>query len=806
MLSVATQTLRARWASFAGVFVALSLGACLLATTGLTIASTVSDGRAPVWYARPAVVVTGSQTVSVTVDEGDGEHSTSSTRTRRPQQLPAGTAERLAALPGATVVVDRAVPVDVAGVALEAHPWSSAGLHPYTIRDGHPPHADDEVALPEAVGARPGDRVEVSTPLGPRALLVAGIVTGPPAAYLTDQAAAALAEGRVDAIAVDGVTAAQVREIVGPGPAVLTGDRRAGAEADPGGDLLAAAASLLGTTAGVALFVSVFVVAGTFAFAVVQRRQELALLRAAGATPRQVRRLVLGESLIVGVVAGLAGCLAGLLVAPPFAAWLARSGFAPPGFTARFILWPLLAAFGVSLLVALAGAAVAARRAGKVRPIEALREAAAERRVMTAGRWVFGVLFLGGAAVLLAVVPSLGGEAIALVLLDAQLAITGIALLAPVFAPRLAWLAGLPVPGVAAALARDNARTAVRRTASTVAPILVTVGIAAATFAATATLGDASERASAARVTAGSIALPSGSAGIPVASGAVGPSRAFVGVPTAQSVVYVSTDDYPEEFDALYAGPGVDGVLRLPVRSGSVADLAGTDTVVAGAGLARAAGWRTGGTATLWLDDASPVQLRVVAVLEPSLDLDETVLLPWALRAAHAPRTGADAVYLTGSTLDGARVVTAAEYFRSLNAAQRRLNHLALVAVLGMALVYTSIAIANTLVMATGARVRDLAVLRLGGATPRQVLAMIAVEALLVGATGVLLAGAVTAGMLAGLRAGLAGLVADPRTVVPWTPIGVIAAVCVAITLVASLVPAALALRTPPGRLSSVRE
>jgi putative ABC transport system permease protein len=798
VLSIATQTLRARWASFAGVFVALSLGACLLATTGLTIASTVSQGRPPVWYAQASVVVTGNQTVSVTVDEGAGEHSTSTQRTRRAQQLPASLADRLVALPGATVVVDRAVPVDVDGAALDAHPWSSAGLHPYTILAGGGPRRDDEVVLTAPTDHRPGDPVEVWTPLGRRTWTVAGVVTGPPAVYLTDPAAALLAGGRIDAIAVTGVTAAQVRAVAGPASAVLTGDHRAEAEPDPDGELLVAAAALLGTTAGVAGFVSVFVVAGTFAFAVAQRRRELALLRAAGATPRQVRRLVLGEALIVGVVAGAAGCAAGTLVAPPFAAFLAGSGFAPAGFTARFILWPLLAAFGVSLLVALTGAAVAARRAGRVRPIEALREASVDRRVMTAGRWAFGVLFLAGAAALLTFAPDLGAEAIGLILLDAQLAITGIALLAPVMAPRLAWLVGrLLVPGVAGGLARDNARSAVRRTSSTLAPILVTVGIAAATLSAVATLGDAEERGSAARVAAPAIALPLGSAGI---------ADPGTGVPTADSVVYVNTDDYPEEFDAVYTGPGVETVLRLPVRSGSIADLAGTDTVVAGAGLAHAAGWRTGGTAQLWLDDATPVRLRVVAVLAPSIDLDQAVLLPWALRAAHAPRSGADAVYLTGSTVDGARVVSAADYFRARNAEQRRLNHLALIAVLGMALVYTSIAIANTLVMAMGARGRDLAVLRLGGGTPRQVLTMIGVEALLVGVTGVLLAGVVTAGMLAGLRAGLVDLVTAPRTVVPWTPILLIAAACVTITFVASVVPAVFVLRTPPGRLSSVRE
>src|SRR6185312_13289428 len=103
---------------------------------------------------------------------------------------------------------------------------------------------------------------------------------------------------------------------------------------------------------------------------------ELALLRAAGATPKQVRRLVLGEAIVVGSIAGVVGCAAGLWAAPAFAHSMADNGFAPPGFTAGFVWWPMLAAFGTGLLVALAGAAVAARRAGRVRPIEALREAA----------------------------------------------------------------------------------------------------------------------------------------------------------------------------------------------------------------------------------------------------------------------------------------------------------------------------------------------------------------------------------------------------------------------------------------------
>src|SRR5262249_52729332 len=82
-----------------------------------------------------------------------------------------------------------------------------------------------------------------------------------------------------------------------------------------------------------------------------------------GATPRQARRLVLGEALAVAVAAALAGSALGTVIAGPFARWLGRAGFAPRDFTAHFILWPLLAASGAGLLIALAGAFIAARRA-----------------------------------------------------------------------------------------------------------------------------------------------------------------------------------------------------------------------------------------------------------------------------------------------------------------------------------------------------------------------------------------------------------------------------------------------------------
>ncbi|MBE1486203.1 ABC transporter permease [Plantactinospora soyae] len=829
MLTLAGQTFRSRWTAFVGTFVALALGVCLLATTGLTLAASVAGtDRAPQWYRHADVVVTGTNTVSVSTGTGD-ERMTSTTGTAYSAPLPADLPARLAALTEvAEAVPATQAPIEVAGAAGIARPWSAAALGAYTGLAGGAPTADDQVVLTAPTDHRMGDRVRTQTADGPRTLTVSGVLTPAAAAgenlptvmYLTDRAAAGLAGDRITAVAlrasggVPADTLAGRVRAVAPGMRVLTGDDRRGAEPDTDSDALALAASLLGTTAGVATFVSIFVVAGTFSFAVAQRRREFALLRTTGATSRQIRRLVLGEAMLVGLLAGVVGSALSLVVAPPYAHWLARSGFAPEHFTARFILWPLLAASGVGLLVALVGAGVAARRAARVRPIEALREASVDNRVMGWGRWLFGLLFLGGAVVLLAVLPNIGvSDGLALVMLVAQLALTAAGLLAPVLIRVLVRLLGAPLRGQVGTIARSSALRAVRRTSATAAPILVTVGMAATTLALTATLWQSEQRSARDRVTATAVATASSPVGL--AEPTIAALREVAGVraavPSRQTEVYVDSGDYPEHYSARYVGPGLDRVLRLPTVAGSIDGLAGTDTVA----VSHSMGWQVGEQVRVWLADATEVRLRVVAVLADSIDLDRTLLLPWELGRAHQPVGSADIVYLDGGDPallgdaagpGGGRVSPALDHLVAGDAEQYEQNRVALLAILGMALLYTSIAIANTLVMATHDRRRELAVLRLTGATPGQVLRMIGLEAVLVGLSGTALAALVAAAMLAGLKARLADVLAQPEVVVPWLPITVVAACCLVAAVLASLVPAALALRVPAAQLAAAPE
>ena len=110
-----------------------------------------------------------------------------------------------------------------------------------------------------------------------------------------------------------------------------------------------------------------------------------------------------------------------------------------------------------------------------------------------------------------------------------------------------------------------------------------------------------------------------------------GPTEVRRWVPVTDTTVYVRSSGDPEDWAGQYvSGPGLARVLSLPVVAGSLADLTGTGTVAVPAG-----SWRLGQTASMWLGDSTPVRLRVVAVLADQIDLEQTVLLPSALRAGH---------------------------------------------------------------------------------------------------------------------------------------------------------------------------
>ncbi|MFS7872005.1 FtsX-like permease family protein [Streptomyces asiaticus] len=821
MLSVVPRTLRTRWATFAGSFVALALGVALTAVMGLALASSLdAPGRGPERFAAAPVVVRGTDTLRVATPTGVQVR-----KLAHPRAVPAGTVAKLRRL--GTVVMDRSFAVRARGGPddLVGHPWSTAAFAPYRIDAGRPPRAADEVVV-SGGWARPGTRVRTDR----GTVRVVGTVAGrgfENAVFYTDARAARLSPISVQLV-VDADPSA-VREAVrgGDGVRVLTGQGRRHADPDPDRDreALAAMNAMFGTAGGVAAFVSVFVVASTFAFAVAQRRREFGLLRVAGATPGQLRRMVLAEALVVGVLASATGCLLGAYGAPRLARRVADGGLAPRWFTIGDHIWPYHLAFWTGLCVALCGAAAASWRAGRTGPAQALREASADTATggtTTWGRWLSGLALLVTAAVTLCLsLLTDPGDLLhrKTYVSRPMLLITAVALLAPVAVrPLTRLIAWLParLPGAGGMLVRENAAAGVGRTAAIAAPVLVTVALAGSLLGATATLNRARAAETRQRTAADFVITPAGGTGFDTAT--LRGLREVSGIEvsaTSSSAVYVLEDGGSLlESEARAADPGpLAATSRLPVEAGKASDLDDDSIIVNGEWQRHAVGERV----RVWLGDGTERSLRIAAVMATGTGGNGVYVTPRNAPGATVDRVdialahGADAdAAATGLRAavrtTGGHVFTKDQWVKASYPGTNRTTRLGFLLVLGIALLYTGISVANTMVMATSDRVRELAVLRLAGATTWQVLRLVGAEALTVVAVGAALGLLVTVLNLAGMWSALALLSVRTTIDVPWTPIGAAVAACAVLAVVSSVAPAAFALRRRAVTLAGLRE
>ncbi|UUU24053.1 ABC transporter permease [Streptomyces sp. DSM 40750] len=607
----------------------------------------------------------------------------------------------------------------------------------------------------------------------------------------TDGAGGAAA---LDAVGVD-APVADVRAVVGDRARVLTGDARR--QVDPSyerdAEALVAVNSLLGTAAGVTTFVSVFVTASTFAFVVALRRREFGLLRMAGATPGQVRRLLLGEALAVGVVASGAGCALGAWGAPSLLRELVAGGVAPTWFAVPdAVVWPYHVAFWTGVSVAFAGAWAAARRAGRIGPVEALREASVDTGVLPRSRRVIGFALLAGGLGLLA--WKLGTDPAELLkrktyTTQPMLLITAAAALAPLLVRPVVRLVGAGLPGAGGLLIRENAATSVRRTAAVAAPVLVTVALAGSLLGSAGTVAEAKGAEAQARTRADFVVT--GEVGDALRADA---ARSVDGVTTAGSAstaVYVVEEGSAlvrSDARAVTDVAAFASVSRLPVVAGDVRDLDDRSIVVNEE-------WErheVGRSVRVWLGDGRPVRLRIAAVLAQGTGDNGAYVTAANAGGAVVDRVdvrvgrGADRTAVAAA-LEGAggTVRSAEEWLAANRPGTKAHTRLGFLVVLGIALVYAGISLAGTLLMATSARGAELRSLRLAGATRGQVLGVVAGEALVAVVVGVVLGAAVTAVNLAGVVGALGVLSAPVGVVVPWDVVGGCVGVCGVVAVVA---------------------
>jgi putative ABC transport system permease protein len=847
MLRLALQTMRARRHGFVGAFVALSFAVALVTACGILMESGMRAAAPVQRYAAVPVVVAANQTIPVQL--GEQEQSVESFLLPERARIPVALAQRVAAVDGVrTVIADRSIPMTVAtadgqllsgpdGGPVVGHGWSGAALTPYSLAAGRTPSIPDEVVLDATLAARSdigvGTQVRITSTNGPSGYTVVGLARPPQgrgwqgAAFVTDALAARLSAdpARVDALGVrleDGADPEQVAQRVertlGGRVGAYTGNDRGSVESLATTQRNEELISLGGAFGGFAVLLAVFVVAATLGLSVLQRGRELALLRAVGAKPRQIRRLLLGEAAVVALAAGLVGLLPGVSLGSFLFSQLQRRGIGAE--TASLVIGPLPAviAVGVGLLTACLAAWIAGRRAARIRPTAALAEAAVEPKRIGLVRMLLGLCLLAGGVLLSATANSLQGEAAAAAsFFVVMVLMVAVGLLGPVLAQVAAASYG---PAVAALfptsgfLAMANVRTRARRFASASTSIALGVAFSLAligslTVQAKATAGQSRHQVLAERV----LAAPGG-----LAPGLLDEVRALPGVEAATSVLPTKVGALYREFDgrtfeflpAVGISPrGIDRTLDLDVREGSVAALP-ADGVAVSMDRARSLGVGVGDPVSLQLGDGEPITLRVVATYASNLGFGEFVLprdvvvahvsVPMDARMLVSYADGTDAAALDAELAalaehtPGLNVVERAT-MQAADAEQARVNGWVNYLMIGVLLTFIAVAAVNSLVMATGERSRELALLRLVGATPRQVTRMIRVEALAVTGFGVLLGLAIAAATLVPFSLAIADT-AIPS--LPWQVlVGVLAGATV-LGLGASELPARNLLRRDP--------
>ncbi|HEY6746976.1 MAG TPA: FtsX-like permease family protein [Mycobacteriales bacterium] len=707
--------------------------------------------------------------------------------------------------------------------------WTeNRALNTFTLVSGTAPGRDDEVVI-DRKSARDGDlevgdttTVVVGRPMRVRIAGIArfGKADSPGGATIVAfprQAAQRLIgePGKYDSVSVLAAGGVSETELV----------RRLSAVLPPGTEALTGAAITAETQsemakafrffntfmlifAVIALLVGGFMIFNTFSITVAQRTRENGLLRALGASRRQVLGSVLLEALAVGVLAALLGIAAGFAVALGLKGLLAGVGLDIPTGSVVFTSTTAIISFTVGVGITVLAALSPARKAAKVPPVAAMQEGATgstgygSRQRMVVGAAVLG---LGLAALLIGLFRDVE-QPVVIVGAGALLVFFGVSILGRTISLPLSRVLGAPLPrlrGVTGALARENAMRNPKRTAASASALMIGVGVVGLiTIFVSST--KASMDAAVDRAFTGDIVVDSGGGMFGgVDPGLAARLRALPEVDTAAglrqgvaqvagSAVMVQATDPRAAVELMKVGP----------VAGSPADL-GRDAIGLHEDVAARKGLRLGDPVPVAFKDSGTRSLRLALIYGENRQagnyllgteayeanfatrMDSKVLVKRA--AGTSPEAALAAVKQVGQAYPGAKVLDRAQFKAEQTKPLNQL--LALVyALLGLAILIALLGIANTLALSIVERTRELGLLRAVGMTRSQLRSTIRWESVVIAVQGTVL------GLLIGLFFGWAlvtALADEGITVfrVPYASLAVVVVLAALAGMVAAVPP-----------------
>jgi putative ABC transport system permease protein len=707
-------------------------------------------------------------------------------------------------------------------------------VNPYEIVDGRAPEGPDEVVIDKKSSEDGkldvGDSVTIRVP-EPIQATVVGVATfggadsqgGVTFAGFETSFAQQLLLPEPDQItsisvaAEDGVSQGElvqrIRPTLSEGTEAITGDALTQEQEDEiESDFLGFFTTFLTAFAVIALIVASFSIYNTFNIVVAQRTRESALLRALGASRRQILMSVGLEAFIVGVVASAIGIVAGLGLAEGLSALMDAMGFGLP--RASLLLEPttVIVSMVVGVVVTMLASLVPAVKASRVLPLAALRDVAVDRAGTARWRIVLGV-FATAVGAAITVAAALGG-AFPLAGLGALVTLLGVVFLGPIAAKPAGRVLGGPLArlrGMSGRLARDNAIRNPSRTANTASALMVGVAVVTMFTVLAATLKTYVDDVTRDTIDADLVVMSDNFSGV-----GFSPQMADDIAALPEVAVATGEGDAPlrvagkDQLASAIDGPKMAQIMDVDFLHGSLADIT-KGTVAVDENQAEADHLKVGDIVPVSYADGTNEDLTLAAIYEDNEFLGDISISKetWAPHAQQAddfvvvaaladgvdPDVGEAAVQKVADRYFAPDVLTREEYIDSVAGEVNQILFF-IYALLALAILIAMMGIANTLSLSIHERTRELGLLRAVGQSRRQMRVMVRGESAVVATFGAL------GGLLLGSFLGWALITAIGESeenfdyfTIPVGQLVVVLVVASLVGIVAGLLPARRAAR-----------
>ncbi|MDQ0991323.1 ABC transporter permease [Streptomyces sp. V3I7] len=684
-----------------------------------------------------------------------------------------GAASAVGVVNGFTAIADRHGKLIGGGWQSQGGNYWGAKDSRYPLKDGAAPHGPHQVAIDSHTAARAGyqvgDTVRLSVDgpvLKPR---ISGIFTtddGNVAAggslTLFDTATAQRLFGKqgtydeIDVTAKPGTSQDALKaQLDNALPAHLvktaTGEKLSDDQAEQIASGMSGLRQGLLVFAGIALFVGTFIIANTFTMLVAQRTKELALLRAVGASRRQVTRSVLIEAFVVGTVAGVTGLAAGIGIGAGLRSLMGSFGATVPDGPLVLAPATVAAALVVGVVVTMLAAWIPGRRAARIPPVAAMSSlhAAATTKSLVLRNTIGALFSAAGAAVVVAATTMDGSDGQGPMGLGAVLLIIGVFILTPLLSRPLIAAAAplLRVFGVSGKLARQNAVRNPRRTAATASALMIGLTLITGMTVMAGSLQTSIDKMAASAIHADYVvSMANGT----MLSPDVGKKLAATDGVTASSPLRNAPARIGRKTEYLtgVTGPAIGRLTDLSVADGSFE--VGGARIVVDEHTAKKHHWKAGSTFTVHYRDGRSQRLTVAGLYESiamirGILIDNTTLSPHQTASADMRVLVRTAGGATGANKDrlekalGSNPAIQVQDRKDLSNSIARMFTLILNMVYGllaMAVLVAVLGVINTLAMSVFERAQEIGMLRAIGLDRRSVKRMVRLESLVISLFG----------------------------------------------------------------------